>query len=690
MVLCRFLPAAALLVQTSLASRLSSRLSDWNAGADGPNTLSKLTANPDVEMQELAPANQDVEMQELAPITVCGDEELWIKMTANPDVRSIREIPWAEILRSIDNVLRDQHLLISNLESNIVSLTNSIQAKEATHDAQDLNADQIRQIVAACVSATGSFGSPDNAKATKCGKPRFRPRMPPDAARVAEVTLQSLAQQIFGSGQLRSNKPLFTHVCHQFLGFAPNEEDEFGNYCGQVCAGLADVTQFFSDKYSVALGSTSTLKAQLRKNMMEHSKVAVQHGKCKQSRVAVASFQEKLSTLNNNVQVRFTAVTKAERELEDAQWALSNLQEMFQSQAQQTSDAVHTLQGESGEVAAAKEALDVVQKHEAQFTEQFGVAISVVEHMREELSNIQQADEATLDIKRLLSMTMFKMGLFVDVAVREPVRKLGLAEETDVWNFFLKDIRILKAADDFHHELNDFHSYCRGPAFKIFKDVNIMKYVDLTPLCELREESVIAADIDRAGQQRVQFVTEDIQKIQSWLDPLKGTGMSAQAQQVKVDQGEPEGLRQVMGVFGRTDFYMSYLKKWKFPSHFHDLLKKLKKKAASLDAELAQAEAAMETLANGLSIVHGRQQEAWDALQRAQAAEGIAESNVVATKNALALLREQAVSSKQQFEDLQRVFQDAKRLYLSAKKTLVEEHSVGLHGVADGANTNIA
>merc|ERR1719350_293842 len=129
--------------------------------------------------------------------------------------------------------------------------------------------------------------------------------------------------------------------------------------------------------------------------------------------------------------------------------------------------------------------------------------------MREELSNIQQADEATLDIKRLLSMTMFKMGLFVDVAVREPVRKLGLAEETDVWNFFLKDIKSLKAADDFHHELNDFHSYCRGPAFKIFKDVNIMKYVDLTPLCELREESVIAADIDRAGQQRVHFVTED-------------------------------------------------------------------------------------------------------------------------------------------------------------------------------------
>jgi len=660
MVLCRFLPAAALLVRTSLASRLSSRLSDWNAQAGV-----------------------------IAPITVCGDEELWSKMTANPDVRSIRDIPWADILRSIDDVLTDQRVLISNFESSIVSLARSIDAKKAGHNSQDLSADQIRSIIVACVSATGSFGSLDNAKATKCGKPRFRPRMPPDAARVAEDALQSFAQQIFGGGQLSNNRAFFSQVCHHTLGFAPNEDDELGNYCGQVCAGLADVAQLLSDRYSFSSGNTAALKAQLRKNKMEHSKAMLQHGKCTDSRVAIVGFQEKLSTLNSYIQVRFNAVTKAERELEDAQWALINLQEKFQSQAQQTSDAIRTLQGESGEVAAAKEALNIVQKNEDEFTERLGFSNGVVEHMKEELGNIQQADEAILDIKRLLSMTMLKMGLFVDVAVREPVRKLGLAEETDVWNFFSEDIKGLKAADDFHNELHDFHSYCHGPAFKAFKDVNIKKYVDLSPLCELREEPVIAADIDRAGQQRVHFVTEDIQKIQSWLDPLKGTGMSPQAQQVKVDQGEPEGLRQVMGVFGRTDFYMSYLKKWKFPGGFHDLLKLLKGKVALLDAELAQVETEMITLANGLSILQGRRSAAWNTLQRALAAQGVAESNLVAMQKALTLLQEQAVSSQQLFEDLQRVFEEAKRLYLTAKKTLVEEHTFGLHGMAEEANNKL-
>jgi len=286
-------------------------------------------------------------------------------------------------------------------------------------------------------------------------------------------------------------------------------------------------------------------------------------------------------------------------------------------------------------------------------------------------------------------MTMLKMALFVDVAVRGPVRKLGLGEETDVWNFFSKDVKGLKAADSFHNELHDLHSYCHGPAFKAFKDVNIQKYVDLSPLCKLREEPVIAADIDRAAQQRVHFVTEDIQKIQSWLDPLKGTGISPQAQQVKVDQGEPEGLRQVMGAFGRTDFYRSYLKKWKFPGRFHDLLKLLKSKVALLDAELAQGEKKMMSLANGLSIIQGRRSAAFDALGRAHAAQGVAESNLVAIQNAGALLREQAVSSQQLFEDLQRMFEEAKMLYLSAKKTLVEEHAVGLHGMAEEASNKL-
>jgi len=263
-------------------------------------------------------------------------------VTANPDVRSIRAIPWADIVRSIDNVLGDQHLLISNLESSISSLMGSIGEKEAMHSSQDLTADQVREIIEVCVSAAGSFGSLDNAKITKCGKPRFRPRMPPDAAAVAEAALQSFAQQIFGGGQLSNNRAFFSQVCHHTLGFAPNEEDELGNYCGQVCAGLADVAQLLSDRYSFSSGNTAALKAQLKKNQMELSKAMVQHGSCKQSRVAIFSFQEKLSLLNSYVQVRFNAVTKAERELEDAQWALINLQEKFQSQAQQTSYAIRT------------------------------------------------------------------------------------------------------------------------------------------------------------------------------------------------------------------------------------------------------------------------------------------------------------------------------------------------------------
>merc|ERR1712073_166497 len=169
------------------------------------------------------------------------------------------------------------------------------------------------------------------------------------------------------------------------------------------------------------------------------------------------------------------------------------------------------------------------KKEEDQFIERIGAAKNLVNQLREELSNMKKASEAILEIKKYVSATAWKMGYFVDVAVREPVGEIGLVEETNVWDYFSKSVATEQCSADFKHQLTDFHEYCTGPAMVGFEKVK--KYIDLTPLCKLDEESKIAAEEDTAVQTRIGLLTEDLKGVQSWLDPFKGTDMTHEKEQ---------------------------------------------------------------------------------------------------------------------------------------------------------------
>merc|ERR1719461_2700794 len=72
----------------------------------------------------------------------------------------------------------------------------------------------------------------------------------------------------------------------------------------------------------------------------------------------------------------------------------------------------------------------------------------------------------------------------------------------------------------------------------------------------------------------------------------------------KVEEGEPEGLRQVMGVYGKTNFYTAYLKEWKVSKgKFHELLNQPKAKIENLEEDIKQAEEELQQLTDALALV---------------------------------------------------------------------------------------
>merc|ERR1719458_1208582 len=297
-----------------------------------------------------------------------------------------------EITDSIENYLSDEDLVISNLNAEIAELTKAIEDKKKSEEAEIINDAVIEDLITKSVSADASFGSVEVAISTACGKPGKRPRLPFDADDVAVDGIVSLAKPLLSTGQVKSSSAKFSSVCKAFLEAG---EDELANYCGQLCSKMAAAVQGVSDQHANSRKSTLKLEKSLAEANKKLLDAESRRGQCRQSKVNIESFHSYLETLDKEINERHQSVRRAELELDNAQWALEDLQ----------------------------------KKLEDQYIEQIGAAKSLINELREQLSDMKKASEAILEIKKYVSATALKMGYYVDVAVREPVREIGLDEE---------------------------------------------------------------------------------------------------------------------------------------------------------------------------------------------------------------------------------------------------------------------
>merc|ERR1711963_1226204 len=67
-----------------------------------------------------------------------------------------------------------------------------------------------------------------------------------------------------------------------------------------------------------------------------------------------------------------------------------------------------------------------------------------------DLADIKAAEKYADEVKERLSLLLLKMDGYVEECVREPVRNIGLSEETKVYDgqFFTWDVQTLPAKED--------------------------------------------------------------------------------------------------------------------------------------------------------------------------------------------------------------------------------------------------
>jgi len=611
-------------------------------------------------------------------VTICGDPDIWADITSPDSIYGVRGIEWSKIDGTMENYVDIHKDLVASSDQTINKLKKKIEEKNAKASSRPISEDEIQDLVEKSVAHSTSFGSSEIAKVTACGKPgkKFNGKRPnPRGFGKSKEIMMEVAEEFF-TPDVESDVGRFTTVCEDYLGFqrtGDTKKDDIESYCDELCADLAKNAQAVSDrKGDGSKADVRKLQRELQKNEVQREELYSKQTQCEHATTSINSFRKYLEELAQDMSDKHEIFQDAEWALADATDIWNELTGKLLEQQATMEDAKKGLTDLGKAAQAASEALDTADAQKQSASGALKTAEEQWKTLTADLEGVRAAEKYADDVKKRLSLLLLKMDGYVEECVREPVRNIGLSEETKVYEgqFFTWDVETLPAKEDMDAALSAFHDYCENTAKGIFEKVK--DTVDLSPLCELQPQDVTLNEIVTTIQDRKNSVVEAITSVQSWLDPFKGTDVTKETEKPDfVDHGEPLGLRRVMNM-GLEEFYSGYLKKWKKHGEFLQLLASLTVAISDLDKKVASATDAMEKAAGEMKAAQDQLESAVATFKQAEDAATLEKQELVDLVNTL---EQQVSEAKQNLEDLEKKVQEAKKAWKISSETLLTQHA---------------
>jgi len=475
---------------------------------------------------------------------------------------------------------------------------------------------------------------------------------------------------------VESDVLLFTKVCEDYLGFQRSSDakaDDLASYCDELCADLAQIAQSVSNnKGAGSKSDVRKLERELGKQELKREELYSKQAQCKDAIVKIDNFHVYMDGLAGDLSDKHAAFQAAEWALADATDVWKTLTDNLLKQQAAVEKAKAGLT-DLGQVASqANQEMATADAQMQDVTQALKKATDQWQALTAELEAVRAAEKYADEVKERLSLLLLKMDGYVEECVREPVRNIGLSEETSVYEgeFFTWDVKTLPAKEDMDAALSAFHNYCDTTAKGIFDLVK--DKVDLNPLCELPPRGDTLQEIVTTVQSRKDSVVKAITGVQSWLDPFKGTLVTKDTEQPDyVAHGEPLGLRRVMNM-GLEQFYSGYLKKWKKHGEFLELLASITVAITDLDKKVGKAADDMDKVAQELETAEAQFENAVAAYRKAEKAASLEKQEL---SDVLQDLENQVNQAKQNLEDLKNKVAEARKQWSISQKTLLAQHA---------------
>jgi len=621
-------------------------------------------------------------------VTICGDDYIWSDIASASGVNGIKGINWKDIEDTMDDFLGDQDTFLEQIDRKIQDLKEEIARKKGEASSRTISEEEITELVKKAVEHETSFKSKDVAAKTACGKPGMmmldgnRPN--PQGFENGVMVMESIAGEFFDGkisqkDYVESEMKTFTRVCEDSLGFqrtGNDKADDLASYCDEMCAELARTVQDVSNmKSPTRKTDVRKLERELQRAETQKAERFAKKKECTDAKTRIFEFQKYLKALAADMAIKHVLFQKAEWALADAQKALLSLTQDLEKQSELVDKANKGLSDLGVKAADAKQNMDDATALLADAKYSLDTETDDLNALMADMEDVRAAEKFADEVKEKLSTMLMQMDGFAEECVREPVRNIGLSEETKVYEgeFFVEQVSNSGATQDVKAALGAFYNYCENTAKDIFELVK--DKIDLSPLCDLQDEDATMQEITQAVQERKDAVVHSIETVQSWLDPFKGTEVTQKTEIPEyVEEGEPLGLRRVVSLLntgGSESFYSTYLKKWKKKGEFLELLKKittaingLNDKIQTAQDELNKRTAEVTRAQDGLAEATGACMEAaknWD-LEKED------------LTNVMQELETSVVNAKQNLEDLKRKREEARLAWIETRDALVKMH----------------
>jgi len=604
---------------------------------------------------------------------ICGGTRIRELIAGPKGEKLVRNIEWGEAAKAADEYLESQSSEIAKLQDEMKRLQQEIIKKQQQEARPTLGAEQMAALVEDAL--VSGYGSCALAKDTKCL--RERPKRSPRslvALRTAVDVFSASVKELLSSSKSSVSSGEVRKECERQLQVGADSSN-----CEELCQQMAEAAQQASDAMGGAEAAIGRNSDQLRRELEAREAAlrfaTAERDACAQSKADIDIFRGQIGALKVDITDKHDLFMKASDALFDVQESLENANNNVLDQVNTANAAAEVLAG------AGIKAQDAQVKFRTATAKAMAVGTAVagakaqLVASEQQLKKTQDANDILQKLKAAVSETMLRLVLYFDEAVRSPVRKLGLGENTDVDLVFPKNVGATTSAVDAKSSIKSLASFCSSSSTKSALKAVSKPGVDMSLLCIIGNVPDINMDIDLAVTQRMEHLKESIRRVQSWLDPYKGQNT---VDEVFVDdgvkKGEPAGLREVISTFGHTTYYRNYLKKWKLRNKFLKLYAALGAALEQSQDDQRKAAAQLDAVTLQLQIVAQAQTEAKDALASALAANEVAYGHHQQAQLLLQQASEAAENLGKDLKALQEAVDEAYSRYEVAIAALLKTH----------------
>lgn len=452
-------------------------------------------------------------------------------------------------------------------------------------------------------------------------------------------------------------------------------EDKSTSFCDDLCAAFADAAGKASDA-SVGLNvgpSSDSINQQVEQAMIEMKMAVASMRTCQAAKETIESFQEVIEPLEGNIRVARDKAEEARDSLDAAEDTVEQVEEKLAAQEEATSKAQVNAEAKSEEMKDAKKHLAEVKALEVLMRVVAKRTTKKLAMAKNSLTQFDEAEHAAQQLKLFLQKAMASMDLYFEMAVREPLRNMMLEESNWVSAFEDNDM-ILGAKVNLKKSVQALYSYCEDTAKPAFASAE-GSAEDLSKVCEFGQVDPTVEDMYQLLAKKKEDVMNKLKWATGWLNKFHGQeGMTEEKAAEYVQQGEPQGLREIIGSLK----VQGYLYEWRKGGPFLDLMHKLSEKISQQAAISDDLQDSLETLTGKLKEMAKKRYDATESLKLAINSNNVAQNEKTEAEDLLASETMEAEQANNRYGDLEAAAEAAWKMYTEARNTLTDVFKRGV------------